>query len=160
MDLQPLLEKITADLIKKKLTLATAESCTGGLLAHYLTSISGSSEYFIQGIVSYSNHAKEDLLKVKHTTLDKYGAVSEQTAHEMAKGVQTQAQVDIGISTTGIAGPTGGTSEKPVGLVFIGIATQAGVQVHRFQFTGNRLENKQYTCYEALKMIQIYLQQI
>lgn len=160
MDIQPLLEKIAADLIKKNLTIATAESCTGGLLAHYLTSISGSSTYFNRGVVSYSNDAKENLLKVKHTTLETYGAVSEQTAYEMAQGIQSQAQVDIGISTTGIAGPTGGTLEKPVGLVFIGIATQDGAQVHRFHFTGNRLENKQHTCYEALKMIQTYLQQI
>lgn len=160
MELQPLLEKIKANLIKKQITIATAESCTGGLLAHYLTSISGSSTYFNRGIVSYSNEAKEQLLKVKHTTLEKYGAVSEQTAHEMATGIQKQAHVDIGISTTGIAGPTGGTPDKPIGLVYIGIATKDIVHVHRFQFTGNRLENKEYTCNEALKMMQILLTQI
>ena len=101
MEIQPLLEEIATKLIDKNITIATAESCTGGLLAHYLTSISGSSNYFNRGIISYTNIAKEELLDVKHHTLETYGAVSEQTASEMAVGIRTKASVDIGISTTG-----------------------------------------------------------
>jgi nicotinamide-nucleotide amidase len=154
VEIQPLLQDVAEQLINKNITIATAESCTGGLLAHYLTSISGSSNYFIQGIVSYSNKAKEDLLNVKHSTLETYGAVSEQTSHEMAVGIRSNASVDIGVSTTGIAGPSGGTGEKPIGLVYIGIASKYNIQVKKYNLTGNRLENKETTCYEALKLIK------
>ena len=154
MDIQPILMEVATQLINKNITIATAESCTGGLLAHYLTSISGSSTYFIQGIVSYSNHAKESLLGVSKKTLDTHGAVSEQTAYEMAVGIRTNASTDIGISTTGIAGPTGGTAEKPVGLVYIGLASQNTMKVKQCTFTGNRIENKESTCFEALQMLK------
>ncbi len=160
MEIQPLLKEVATHLLNKNITIATAESCTGGLLAHYLTSISGSSIYFIQGIVSYSNQAKESLLGVSKKTLETHGAVSEQTAHEMAVGIRTNAATDIGISTTGIAGPTGGTAEKPVGLVYIGLASQNTMKVKQCIFTGNRMENKESTCYEALQMVKNLLETI
>lgn len=147
------LVKISNLLKQKHLTVATAESCTGGLVAHSLTNISGSSDYFDRGIVSYSNNAKVELLGVSEEILEKYGAVSEQVAIVMAEGVRTKSNVDIGISTTGIAGPTGGTKEKPVGLVYIAVSTTKNVVVKKFQFTGNRIQNKESTCNAALEML-------
>lgn len=158
MEIQPLLKEVSRHLINKNITIATAESCTGGLLAHYLTSISGSSTYFIQGIVSYSNYAKESLLGVSTKTLETHGAVSKQTAHEMAAGIRNNASTDIGISTTGIAGPTGGTPEKPVGLVYIGLASHNVVKVKQCNFNGNRLDNKESTCFEALQLLKKLLE--
>ena len=148
-----ILKKIANLLKQKHLTVATAESCTGGLISHSLTNISGSSDYFDRGIVSYSNNAKMELLGVYKEILEKYGAVSEQIAKVMAKGVRTKSNVDIGISTTGIAGPTGGTKEKPVGLVYIAVSTTKNVVVKKFQFTGDRLQNKESTCNAALQML-------
>ena len=148
-----LLNKVSDELKKRHLSVATAESCTGGLLAHTLTNISGSSEYFDRGVVSYSNQSKIDLLGVSEKTLKHYGAVSEQTAKAMAVGIKERSSVDIGISTTGIAGPTGGTKEKPVGLVYIAISTENDVIVKKYQFPGNRLQNKESTCNMALHML-------
>jgi nicotinamide-nucleotide amidase len=148
-----ILKKIANLLKQKHLTVATAESCTGGLISHSLTNISGSSVYFDRGIVSYSNNAKMELLGVYKEILEKYGAVSEQIAKVMAEGVRTKSNVDIGISTTGIAGPTGGTKEKPVGLVYIAVSTTKNVVVKKFQFTGDRLQNKENTCNAALQML-------
>lgn len=148
-----LLNKISDKLKIQHLSLATAESCTGGFLAHMLTNISGSSEYFDRGVVTYSNQAKIDLLGIQEKTLQEYGAVSEQTAKTMAIGIKERSNVDIGISTTGIAGPTGGTKEKPVGLVYIGIANSKNVNVKKFIFSGNRLQNKESTCKAALEML-------
>ena len=153
MEITSLITRVSEVLKHQGLTIATAESCTGGLLAHYLTSISGSSSYFDSGIVSYSNQAKQDYLDVKDETLQKYGAVSEHIAQEMASGIRAKAKVDIGVSTTGIAGPTGGTLEKPVGLVFISILTPDREKTKKFIFLGNRLEIKESTCNAALKMI-------
>jgi nicotinamide-nucleotide amidase len=148
-----ILKKIANLLKQKHLTVATAESCTGGLISHSLTNISGSSDYFDRGIVSYSNNAKMELLGVYKEILEKYGAVSEQIAKVMAEGVRTKSKVDIGISTTGIAGPTGGTKEKPVGLVYIAVSTTKNVVVKKFQFTGDRLQNKENICNAALQML-------
>jgi len=148
-----LLNKVSDKLKKHRLSVATAESCTGGLLAHTLTNISGSSEYFDRGIVSYSNQAKIELLGVPEKTLQEYGAVSEQTAKAMAMGIKQRSNVDIGISTTGIAGPTGGTKEKPVGLVYIGIASSKNVTIKKFIFSGDRSQNKESTCNSALEML-------
>lgn len=148
-----LLKKVSDKLKEKHLTIATAESCTGGLLAHILTNISGSSEYFDRGVISYSNQSKINLLDVSEDTLIKHGAVSKQTAKEMAIGIKEKAKVDIGISTTGIAGPTGGTKEKPVGLVYIGIADSKNMKINKFNFKGERLQNKESTCNEAIKML-------
>ena len=111
------------EILKERgLTISTAESCTGGLVAKTFTDVSGVSSVFWGGVVSYDNSVKENVLGVKRETLDSYGAVSYQTAKEMAQGVRDLCKTDIGISTTGIAGPTGGTPEKPVGTVYIGIA--------------------------------------
>ncbi|KYK21089.1 competence protein ComA [Thermoplasmatales archaeon SG8-52-4] len=153
MNSEELLEKISTILKQKDLKIATAESCTGGLISHSFTNISGSSDYFDRGIVSYSNKAKTELLGVSEEILNRYGAVSEQVATEMADGVRKRSRVDIGIATTGIAGPTGGTKEKPVGLVYIAISTIDKTQVKKFQFSGNRIENKDSTLNAALRML-------
>lgn len=148
-----LLKKVSDRLINQKLKVATAESCTGGLLAHTLTNISGSSDYFERGIISYSNQTKTELLDVPVDLLIEHGAVSEPVARLMADNIRMKSNVDIGISTTGIAGPTGGTKEKPVGLVFIAISTKDLTRVEKNLFTGNRLENKESSCNEALKLL-------
>ncbi len=148
-----ILDKISIILKDKSLKIATAESCTGGLISHTFTNISGSSEYFDRGIISYNNKAKTELLDVSEDSLNRYGAVSEQVAKEMAEGVRKKSNVDIGIATTGIAGPTGGTEDKPVGLVYIAISTFDNTIVKRFQFYGTRLENKKSTCNASLKML-------
>jgi len=147
------LNKVSDGLKRQHLTIATAESCTGGLLAHELTNISGSSEYFDRGVISYSNTSKTQLLGVPETYLKKYGAVSEQVAQAMAEGIRTRAGVDIGVSATGIAGPTGATTNKPVGLVYIGIATGTSVIVKRFLFSGDRLSIKEQACEAALELL-------
>lgn len=152
-----LLNKISFQLKKQHLTVATAESCTGGLIAHTLTNISGSSDYFDRGVVSYSNRAKTELLGVPETMLKEHGAVSEEVAKVMAEGVRKKSNVDMGLATTGIAGPTGGTKEKPVGLVYIAVSTADNTEVTRFQFSGNRLQNKESTCNAALTMLLNYL---
>ena len=144
-------------LIDKKLTIATAESCTGGLLAHRLTNVSGSSKYMPGGVVSYSNEIKIAEVGVKKETLIAHGAVSEQTAGEMATGVQEKFNTDIGIGITGIAGPTGGTDEKPVGLVYIGLAVKEKLIVKRFLFLKNRKANKLLSSQTALNMLRLEL---
>ena len=150
---EELIKKVTEKLINKNLTISAAESCTGGLLSHYFTYLSGSSDYFERGVISYSNNSKSELLKVKKETIEKFGAVSDQTAKEMAEGIKKLAGTDIGISTTGIAGPTGGTKEKPVGLVFIGISYKKNTDSIKFIFNGNRLEIKEKACEQALKQL-------
>lgn len=154
------LKKASNYLIDKKLTIATAESCTGGLLAHILTNISGSSAYFNRGIISYSNKSKIELLQIPDNLIKDYGAVSEQVAKAMAKGIRMISKVDIGISTTGIAGPTGGTKKKPVGLVYIGFSTKKDTIFKKFIFTKDRIRNKIATCNAALNLLYEYLQTI
>ena len=153
-----LLNKVSDELKQRHLTIATAESCTGGLIAHTLTNVTGSSEYFERGIVSYSNTSKKELLNVPETILQQYGAVSQHTAEAMAQGIKKQAKVDFGLATTGIAGPTGGTKDKPVGLVYISIATPQKVLVKKYQFTGDRLSIKEQTCTAALTFLLETLQ--
>jgi PncC family amidohydrolase len=154
-----LVNKVSDELKKQKVTIATAESCTGGLLAHTLTNISGSSEYFDRGVVSYSNKSKQDLLGVPNQLLAQYGAVSKEVAESMASGIRQRAMVQYGIATTGIAGPTGGTKEKPVGLVFIAIATKDQVYVKDFLFSGTRLANKENAVAAALDFLLEILNQ-
>jgi len=154
---EKLLNKISILLKKQNLTVATAESCTGGLISHTLTNISGSSEYFDRGIVSYSNRAKMELLGVPGTVLKEYGAVSAEVARAMAEGIRIKSNVDVGIATTGIAGPTGGTKEKPVGLVYVAISTLNNTEVKKFLFSGDRLQNKESTCNAALTMLLDHL---
>jgi len=135
------------------LTISAAESCTGGLLSSVLTAISGSSEYFIGGVVAYSNRIKEEVLGVKHATLLEHGAVSEETACEMAKGINNRFNTDIGLSTTGIAGPKGDTSNKPVGLVWIGISTPENTLTYEYHFKGTRNEIQTNTVKEILNRL-------
>jgi len=148
-----LVEKISSELTKRKKKIATAESCTGGLIAHTLTNISGSSNFFERGIVSYSNNSKIQLLDIDKKLIRKYGAVSPEVATAMAEGVRIKSDVDIGLSTTGIAGPTGGSAEKPVGLVYIGISTKKVTIVKKYNFSTDRLENKKRTCKKALELL-------
>ena len=157
MNKDEVLKKLSTLLIENKLTIATAESCTGGLIAHRLTNISGSSAYFDRGIISYSNQAKHDLLDVPDQLIKEYGAVSTEVAEAMANGARKNAHTDIGLSTTGIAGPTGGSKEKPVGLVYIGLSTADYTQVHRHVSSGSRLENKEHFCITALNILYEYL---
>lgn len=141
-------------LIKNKMKLATAESCTGGLIAQKITSVAGASECFDCGVVTYSNEQKQKLLGVSAETLEEFGAVSEQTALEMCKGVKVLSDADFGISVTGIAGPGGGTPEKPVGTVWIGICGENLHKAERFVFDGNRQQIRESTAEMALKMIE------
>lgn len=141
-------------LIDKGLTLSSAESCTGGLIASKLVSYPGISEVFMEGAVTYSNEAKIRRLNVKKETLDKYGAVSEQVAIEMAEGISKTSKTDIGIATTGIAGPGGGTAEKPVGLVYIGICINGNAYAKRYVFKGNRAKVRNSATIAALDMIR------
>ena len=127
-------------LLEKNLTISTAESCTGGLVSATLINYPGVSSVFMEGCVAYSNEAKINRLGVKKETLDKFGAVSEETAREMAQGIAKNFKTNIGLSTTGIAGPGGGSNEKPVGLVYIGIYINGKTIVRKFIFGGNRQE--------------------
>ena len=144
-------------LIKNRKTIATAESCTGGLIGDRLTNISGSSLYYKGGIVAYSNSVKEKTIGIKKETLDSAGSVSEETALEMARGIRNKLNADIGLSTTGIAGPKGGTKEKPVGLVYIAISYDSGEKVYRFTFTPYRKTNKLMTSQAALNITRIHI---
>lgn len=135
-------EKIVAKLIENGYRVTTAESCTGGLLAGRLLNVAGASAVYDEGHITYSNEAKERLLGVSHQTLEIYGAVSRQTAGEMATGAARMANAVVGLSTTGIAGPGGGTPEKPVGLVYVGCSINGCVTVKECRFHGNREENR------------------
>jgi len=149
------LEAVVGELLKEKnMTLSVAESLTGGLVQDKITNISGSSVYFMGGMVTYSNEAKMRFLGVSAESLQKYGAVSEAVAREMAQGVRKAFGTDIAVSTTGIAGPTGATPTKPVGLVYTGVATVEGVWVKKHQFGKDRLINKQRSAQAALEMVR------
>jgi nicotinamide-nucleotide amidase len=137
-----------------KLTLAVAESCTGGLIGHRLTNVPGSSDYFLGGVVSYSNEAKADLLRVPADVLAQKGAVSPEAARDMARGVRQAFHAGLGLSVTGIAGPSGGSPAKPVGTVYIGLATADGEDVWHYQFCGNRTEIKTLTAETALDRLR------
>lgn len=150
-------KQVGALLSQHGLTLSTAESCTGGLLAHRLTNISGSSGYFLGGVVAYAYEAKEVLLGVQHETLTHHGAVSEQVALEMARGVRQRLRTDFGLSVTGVAGPTGGTPEKPVGLTYIALAGPEGERCQCHIWQGDRLQNKAQSAEAALWLLLTYL---
>ena len=146
-----LAQNLVTILQDKGLTITTAESCTGGLLSSLITEISGASSVFNQGYTTYANQAKQDLLNVPLETLETHGAVSPQTATAMAQGALKNANADIALSITGIAGPTGGTTEKPIGTVHIGIATQNGANSVHHQFKGTRTEIREQSCEAALQ---------
>ncbi len=151
-------EKVGRLLGERGLTLALAESCTGGLVGHRVTSVAGSSTYFERGVVTYSNRAKEDLLGVSRQTLEAHGAVSHQTAREMALGARERAGTDLGLAITGIAGPGGGSPEKPVGTVFFGLAHGEHVESHLRHFQGSRAQVKQQSAEAALDLLRRYLE--
>ncbi len=154
------LEVIVGQLLSaRKLTLAVAESCTGGLIGHRLTDVSGSSEYFVGGIVAYSYDAKEHLLGVRHNTLYDHGAVSAETAIEMARGARRTLGTDIGLSVTGIAGPGGGLPGKPVGLAYICLSARNFDRVEKFVWDKDRAGNKWESSEAALTMLKDYLEQ-
>jgi nicotinamide-nucleotide amidase len=152
---EDLIEKAVGNLlIHRNLTLAVAESCTGGIISSKITDISGSSKYFKGGIFSYSNYSKLYILGIRKETLEKYGAVSEETAMEMAVNVREKLDADIGISTTGIAGPTGGSEKKPVGLVWIGYSDSKRTYAIKFLFGNNRERTKIRSAYQALVILK------
>ena len=149
------LEEEVGELLKSKnLSLSTAESCTGGGVAALVTSVPGSSEFFNGGIVAYSNEVKISLLHVSAETLERYGAVSQETVIEMVKGAMKALKTDCAVATSGIAGPGGGTAEKPVGLVYIGCYLNGKTTVKECRFTGNRMENRLHTVETALEMLK------
>ncbi|MFQ5860797.1 MAG: CinA family protein [Dehalococcoidia bacterium] len=149
------LEHTLGELLKRRgLMLAVAESATGGRIADRLTNVSGSSAYFLGGVVAYDNQAKVRLLGVAQETLERFGAVSPETAQEMAQGVRTLFAAEVGLSSTGIAGPTGATPQKPVGLVFIGVASPRGVHAQQFLCQGSREENKEAFTQAALTLLR------
>ena len=143
---------------ERGLKLVLAESCTGGLLGSRITDVPGSSEYFLGSVVAYAYEAKADLLGVSWDTLNTKGAVSPETVLEMARGVRQRMKADIAISVSGIAGPGGGTTEKPVGTTWIGLVTQDGELAKHFRFSGNREENKSFAVEAALQLLLDYLQ--
>lgn len=142
---------------ENKLTLSTAESCSGGLLGSAITDEAGSSDYYLGGVVSYSNSAKETLIGVKRESLLKFGAVSKTVAQEMAEGVRRTLGADLALATTGIAGPGGGSDEKPVGLVYIALASPRGTEVKKCIFNGSRKSIREMTVETALNMLRLYL---
>jgi PncC family amidohydrolase len=145
-------------LLQNKITLSTAESCTGGLIAHKITDIPGSSEYFMGSIVAYSYETKASLLNVSWDTLNTKGAVSQETVLEMAHGARKILGTDLAVSVSGIAGPGGGTSDKPVGTTWIALATPNGEWSRHFLWDGNREQNKNYSADAALQLILDYLE--
>ncbi len=157
MDSNWLANAIGELLQQQKLTLAVAESCTGGLLAAYITNISGSSAYFQGGVIAYSNAVKNRVLNVPMDVLEQHGAVSPETAIAMAKGVRQLLQVDLALAITGIAGPSGGTPDKPVGLVYTALAAAQGDECRRYLWSGNRRENREWSARAALELLHQHL---
>ena len=144
---------------QKKLHVTTAESCTGGLIAGALVNVPGISEWFGEGYVTYSNEAKEKLLGVSRETLTTYGAVSAETAGEMARGAADAAGADVAVAVTGIAGPDGGTAEKPVGLVYMGCFCKGELCVEKHIFAGDRAQVRAQSVQAALRLLKMMLEQ-
>jgi nicotinamide-nucleotide amidase len=144
-------------LSERSLSLAVAESCTGGLIMHRLTEVSGSSRYLERGFVTYSNESKVELLDVPEDLIRTYGAVSEEVAQSMASGARRRAGTDLAVAVTGIAGPTGGSVEKPVGLVFIAVCDENGCVVRRLQIPGGRPQVKWWSSQAALNLLRLRL---
>ncbi len=159
MDQGPLEVQVGKLLTARSLTLALAESCTGGLVGHRITEVPGSSAYFLGGIVAYAYDIKERLLGVKHNTLYDHGAVSAETATELARGARRALRADIGLSVTGIAGPTGGTADKPVGLVYIALSARDAERCERHVWESDRSGNKALSAEAALDLLRRYLEE-
>lgn len=147
-------EWLGPNLSRREWHLTTAESCTGGLIAHRITNVSGSSGYFERGFITYSNEAKMEILKVPEDVLITHGAVSEPTARAMAEGARKSAGSEVGLSVTGIAGPSGGSPEKPVGTVFMAVSLPSGTRCSHFLFEGGRVQVKEQTADAALEMLR------
>ncbi len=152
------LEVSVGELLRKRgLRLAVAESCTGGLIGHRLTNVPGSSTYYMGSVTAYAYEAKVRLLGVRWETLEKYGAVSKETVIEMARGVRRALAADIGVSVSGIAGPGGGTPEKPVGTVCIGLSAPGIEEAWCYLWKGDRLHNKELSAEQALRLLVDFL---
>lgn len=157
-DARPLEAEMVRLLTERGLTLAVAESCTGGLVEHHLTNVPGSSACFLGGVVAYHNRVKAEVLRVDEGVLEREGAVSEPVAVAMALGVRRLLNADLGVSVTGIAGPSGGTPDKPVGTVFIALADRSGRTVARhFRWEGDRQANKERSAQAALDLLREHL---
>jgi len=155
----PSLEEQIGTLLRKhRKSISIAESCTGGFISHRITNVPGSSNYYHCGVIAYSNQSKIDILHVSPETLKKFGAVSRQTAIEMAQGIKQVSGSDLALAVTGIAGPGGGTPKKPVGLVYICLASDESVVCKEFKFKGKREEIKFQASEAALEMIKKYFQ--
>ncbi len=152
-ELRGLAERLQGICLGRGLTVALAESCTGGMVAATLTDVAGSSGYFLGGIVSYADTAKGDLLGVAEATLAAHGAVSAQVARAMAIGARVRFEASLAASVTGIAGPDGGSEEKPVGLTYVGVADGRGTDVRRFSWTGDRAVNRDESARAALELL-------
>ncbi len=153
------LEVLVGELLRRhNLKLAVAESCTGGLASHIITNVPGSSDYYLGGVTSYANQVKVSLLQVSQATLEVHGAVSAETVLEMARGVRLALGADIGVSISGIAGPSGGTPEKPVGTVWIGLSSARDELARHFLWQGDRLTIKQQSVEAALRLLVEYMQ--
>ncbi len=157
VDGQPMEEVVGALLKQRRLKLSVAESCTGGLIGARITNIAGSSEYFERAAVTYSNPAKTEMLGVPKALLERYGAVSSEVAAAMARGIRQAAKTDLGLSVTGIAGPDGGTEQKPVGLVYTALASAQGVKTNEHRFLGNREQVRMKASQMALDMVRRHL---
>jgi PncC family amidohydrolase len=158
---QETLEIVAGELLRRRgLRLAVAESCTGGLIGHRLTNIPGSSDYYMGSVTAYAYEAKVRLLGVSWSSLETFGAVSREVAIEMARGVRTNLNADIGLSVTGIAGPGGGSAEKPVGLTWIGFSSLDVDDARQFIWQGDRLQVKEQSAEAALRILVDYLQKV
>ena len=153
MKTRSLEEQVVGLLIEKECSITTVESCTAGLIGATLVNVPGVSKVFSEGYITYSNSAKIKLVNVKRETLEKYGAVSKEVAQEMVQGAASKSKVDVAISATGIAGPDGGTPDKPVGLLYIGLWINGDVTIHEFELQGNREENRIATVEEGFKLL-------
>lgn len=154
MEIKERIRKIISNYTQDNIKLAIAESCTGGYVSHMITNISGASHVFERGIVCYSNQAKIDLLNVEPSSLEKYGAVSENVVNQLANNIRILADVDIGIGISGIAGPTGGTHEKPVGTVYVGFSTKKGTKVNRYNFEADRITFKELVLEKIIEYLE------
>jgi PncC family amidohydrolase len=151
--LRALAESIQERCVARGLTVSTAESCTGGLIAHVITEVAGSSDYFVGGIVSYSDAVKAAELGVPVDVLERHGAVSAQVAGAMASGARGRLHTDLAVAVTGIAGPGGGSDAKPVGLTYVAVADETGLDVRRFTWHGDRSANKRSSAEAALELL-------
>lgn len=156
--MEHIVKQIHSSLIKNKKTLAVAESCTGGLLSNLLTYIRGSSRYFILGIVAYSNKSKQNILKIPAGLIARKGAVSKVVALKLAQQVRKIAKTDFGIGVTGIAGPSGGTPQQPLGTVFIAVASKNKTISKKYQFRGNRVTIRKKSSLKALELLKSLLE--